>query len=146
MNRTAKRVLLGLWALLFVLCGIDGVTQAQKAAFLSRPVAQVLGALYFLNLYGLLALGWKFRDRKLLKRLWVYGIAAIGAYVALLLLWLLSWTNRTAYRVTFDLFSFFTAPLPSFYSMAVCIALWAGLFVVGLMLYLRAKPEKPKIA
>ena len=50
MNRTVKRVLLGLWALLFVLCGIDGVTQAQKAAFLSRPVAQVLGALYFLNL------------------------------------------------------------------------------------------------
>ena len=53
MNRTVKSVLLGLWALLFVLCGIDGVTQAQKAAFLSWPVAQVLGALYFLNLYGL---------------------------------------------------------------------------------------------
>lgn len=141
MNRTVKRVLLGILGLLFLLCGADGVTQAQKLSFLSRPMAQVLGALYFLDLYGLLALGWRHRERRLLKGLWIYGVSAIGVYVALLLLWMLSWKSKAAYTVTFLLFSFFTAPLPSFYSMAVCIALWAGLFVVGLMLFLRCKPK-----
>lgn len=137
--KTAKKVLLASWVLLFLVCGADGIATALNARFFAPWVAQIFGVLYFVILYGLMLLGYVSKDKKLIAALKWYGLGVILAYFAFLLLWMLSWKSAFGYQASILLFSFCTAPLSCFFAMVWCFILWAGLLVGGFMLQRRMK-------
>lgn len=136
----------GLWAALYLLCAADGLCVIQKEAFLRQPWGNLAAGLFFLTIFGLMALAYRMDSQRLLRVTRAYALGAMGLSLVLLAAWLLSWQGGAAlYQTLLTLLVLVSTPLASCSVLAACVLGWALILVVSWMLLRRKKqPRQPK--
>lgn len=137
-----------LWAALYLLCAADGLCVIQKEAFFRQPWGDLVAGLFFLTIFGLMALAHRMDNPRLLRFIRTYALGAMALSLVLLAAWLLSWRGGAGlYQTLLTLLVLVSTPLASCSVLAACILGWALALVGSWMLLRRRKqPRQPNDA
>lgn len=125
-------------ALAWLLCAIDGVCVVLEVSFLGIVGGNCMVAFFFALLGGLLWLGWKNKNLKVLKILFVWACAALGSMLAIIFaMWGLValGAGSIAVKVTGVIISILSAPVSSCSILFLPVFAWACVLVTSGMLY-----------